>query len=53
MDHEESLLDHSDGSHIEEFVRTKAKELFDVCDKEGKGFINQADLQVRRKAMCI
>ena len=30
-----------------EIVRAKAKELFDVCDKQKKGFINREDMQVK------
>lgn len=33
-------------SDVEDMVQQKAKELFAVCDKEGKGFINKVDMQV-------
>jgi len=31
---------------IGSMVRAKARELFDVCDKQRKGFINEEDMQV-------
>ena len=34
---------------IEELVTAKAKELFDVCDKENKGYLKKEDLQVRNR----
>jgi len=31
-----------------EEITLKARELFAVCDKEDKGFINKVDMQVKR-----
>ncbi|XP_078481706.1 EF-hand calcium-binding domain-containing protein 4B-like isoform X2 [Ciona intestinalis] len=35
----------SGAESIEEMVKEKSRELFALCDKEGKGFINKVDMQ--------
>lgn len=46
MSHDDEDLDKTTRTCLEDSIKDKAKELFQICDKSAKGYINQDDMQV-------